>query len=95
MRDLFDSDVRFSPIAMQDADVSFLTRLPMPDSEQIIFERLHKETVWLHGQVVVWGKKHFQPRLTAWYGDPGKSYNLLRDGDASAPMDRPPTQSAA
>jgi alkylated DNA repair dioxygenase AlkB len=74
MPDLFASDVRFSPIAMQDADVSFLTRLPMPDSDEKIFERLHRESVWLHEQVMVWGKKHFQPRLTAWYGDPGKSY---------------------
>lgn len=74
MTDLFASEVRFSPIAMQDADVSFLTRLPMLDSDEKIFERLHRETVWLHEQVMVWGKKHFQPRLTAWYGDPGKSY---------------------
>jgi alkylated DNA repair dioxygenase AlkB len=74
MPDLFASDVRFSPIAMEGADVSFLTRLPMPDSDESIFERLHRETVWLHEQVMVWGKKHFQPRLTAWYGDPGKSY---------------------
>jgi len=74
IHDLFASDVRFSPIAMQDADFSFLTRLPMPDSDEKIFERLHRESVWLHEQVMVWGKKHYQPRLTAWYGDPGKSY---------------------
>jgi len=74
MHDLFASDVRFTPIPMDDADISYLKRLPMPDSDQAIFERLHRETVWLHEEVLVWGKKHFQPRLTAWYGDPGKSY---------------------
>jgi len=74
MPDLFASDVRFSPIVMQDADVSFLQRLPMPDTDQAIFERLDRETVWRHEEVFVWGKKHFQPRLTAWYGDLGKSY---------------------
>ena len=84
MADLFASDVRFSPIKMQDADVSFLQRLPMPDSDENIFERLHHETVWLHEQVVVWGKRHFQPRLTAWYGDPGKSYTY--SGTVMRPM---------
>lgn len=74
MQDLFASDVRFSRIVMPDADVQFLQRLPMPDANESIFERLHRETVWLHEKVFVWGKEHFQPRLTAWYGDPGKSY---------------------
>lgn len=74
MRDLFDSDIHFSPLGMPDADVSFLRRLPMPDSDEMIFNRLHRETVWLHEEVVVYGKRYFQPRLTAWYGDPGKSY---------------------
>lgn len=75
MQDLFASDERFSPIPMPDADVSFLTKLPTNIPDQQIFEKLHRETVWLHEEVVVWGKRHKQPRLTAWYGDPGKSYS--------------------
>ncbi len=59
---------------MPDADVQFLQRLPMPQSEESIFEHLFRETKWLHEKVMVWGKEHYQPRLTAWYGDPGRSY---------------------
>jgi alkylated DNA repair dioxygenase AlkB len=74
MMDLFASDVSFTRVPMPDADVQFLTRLPMPQPDERIFEQLLSETKWLHEEVVVWGKKHLQPRLTAWHGDPGKSY---------------------
>lgn len=74
MADLFASDVSFSRIEMPDADVQFLQRLPMPQSDDNIFEQLFRETKWLHEKVIVWGKEHLQPRLTAWYGDPGRSY---------------------
>jgi alkylated DNA repair dioxygenase AlkB len=72
--DLFASDVRFAPISMIDADVSFLTRLPTHLSDEAIFDALFRDTKWLHEEVTVWGKKYLQPRLTAWYGDPGRSY---------------------
>lgn len=74
MRDLFASDVKFSPVRMPDGDVQFLTQLPMPQSDDRIFDQLRNETTWLHEKIVVWGKEHYQPRLTAWYGEPGKSY---------------------
>jgi alkylated DNA repair dioxygenase AlkB len=74
MPDLFASEARFTPIPMEDADVSFMTRLPMDMPDDKIFTHLYDETIWQHEEVVVWGKRHFQPRLTAWYGDPGKSY---------------------
>ncbi|TPG43631.1 alpha-ketoglutarate-dependent dioxygenase AlkB [Sphingomonas koreensis] len=74
MVDLFSSDISFSRIAMPDADVQFLQRLPMPQSDENIFEQLFSETKWLQEKVMVWGKEHYQPRLTAWYGDPGRSY---------------------
>ncbi|MBB3943476.1 alkylated DNA repair dioxygenase AlkB [Sphingorhabdus rigui] len=74
MDDLFASDVRFSKIDLEEADVSFLVKFPFPMNDQSIFEKLYKETIWQHEKVVVWGKSHLQPRLTAWYGDPGRSY---------------------
>lgn len=75
MGDLFASDIRFTPIAMEDADVSFMTHMPMDMPDREVFRLLHQETVWRHEHVVVWGKRHLQPRLTAWYGDPGRSYS--------------------
>ena len=74
IEDLFASDVRFTPVPLADADVSFMTHMPIDMSDEDMFRRLNDETIWRHEHVVVWGKRHLQPRLTAWYGDPGKSY---------------------
>jgi alkylated DNA repair dioxygenase AlkB len=37
-------------------------------------KELINEVPWRQESVVVWGKRHNQPRLVAWYGDTGKSY---------------------
>jgi len=84
MDDLFSSQVRFDKIPIPDSDVSFLFKFPHPMDGIAIFNKLNSETVWLHEDVVVWGKKHKQPRLTAWYGDPGKSYTY--SGTVMHPM---------
>ena len=36
--------------------------------------RLVDDTPWRQDEVQVWGKTHLQPRLHAWYGDPGSAY---------------------
>jgi alkylated DNA repair dioxygenase AlkB len=74
MAHLSASNASFARIPMPNADVQFLTRLPMSQSDDSIFEQLLHETKWLHETVVVWGKEHLQPRLTAWHGDPKRSY---------------------
>ena len=74
MSDLFSSDVNFTNIPMEEADVSFLVHFPFPMIAADIFSKLRDDTTWLHQEVLVWGKRHLQPRLTAWYGDPGRSY---------------------
>jgi alkylated DNA repair dioxygenase AlkB len=74
VHDLFSADIRFTPVPLDEADVSFLVRFPFPMSDDDVFEKLRRDTPWVHEEVVVWGKKHLQPRLTAWYGDPGRSY---------------------
>lgn len=75
MQDLFASDVRFTPVPIEDADVSFMTHMPFDMADEQVFRKLREETIWRHEHVVVWGKRHLQPRLTAWYGDSGKSYS--------------------
>ena len=61
-------------VAMQDAEVFYLDRLAFgcPDSE--LFRRLIAEVPWRCEEVVMWGRRVQQPRLTAWYGDAGRSY---------------------
>jgi len=43
-------------------------------SPDALFRDLLADTPWRQESVTVWGKRHLQPRLVCWYGDPGKSY---------------------
>lgn len=74
MRDLFSSDQEFERIPIPDADVSILRDLDTHASHEIIFERLLRETKWQQREMNIYGKKVLQPRLTAWYGDPERTY---------------------
>jgi alkylated DNA repair dioxygenase AlkB len=42
-------------------------------SDELLGELL-RDTPWRSGDVVLFGKRYRQPRLFAWYGDPGASY---------------------
>lgn len=65
---------RFGQIVMPDADVRLLRRLDLAQPSVEILRRLIAEVPWRHEEVVMWGRKVPQPRLTAWYGDPGRAY---------------------
>jgi len=45
----------------------------LPESDHY-FENLMKEIEWKQEPIFIFGKSVMQPRLTAWYGDPDKSY---------------------
>lgn len=75
--------------------------LPMPDAEVIIypnffekeesdkiFQELFRDIKWRQDEIEYYGKKIDLPRLTAWYGDFGKSYtysSILMNSDAWTP----------
>jgi len=40
-----------------------------------LFSALSNEIAWRHEPIVVFGRPVMQPRLTSWYGDPGKDYS--------------------
>lgn len=46
------------------------------DSEKsnTFFDLLLKQTPWRHDAISIYGRRMLQPRLTAWYGEPGRSY---------------------
>ena len=75
MRDLFTLDRQFEPIAMPDADVSMLHRVEMPVGYDEMLHKLKDQTIWRQESVRIYGKVHPQPRLVAWYGDPGTKYD--------------------
>jgi len=44
------------------------------EASQQLLLALTAQVAWRHEPIWMFGKKVMQPRLTAWYGDPGKSY---------------------
>jgi alkylated DNA repair dioxygenase AlkB len=75
--DLFSLDAGLQPIPIEDGELALLPQLPLPISNAEVFARLLDETGWRHESVVVYGKRHLQPRLTAWHGEAGYTYSGL------------------
>ena len=75
--DLFSTGVDLVSIPIEDVELSMLTQLPMPIGNAEILARLLAETPWRADTVVVYGKRHLQPRLTAWYGEASYTYSGL------------------
>ncbi|WP_313702931.1 alpha-ketoglutarate-dependent dioxygenase AlkB [Massilia sp.] len=76
--DLFDSPGTLVPIPIEDGALALMARLPLPYSTDEVFRRLRDETPWRQDSIVLFGKQHLQPRLTAWYGDASYTYSGLR-----------------
>jgi alkylated DNA repair dioxygenase AlkB len=76
--DLFDTPGRLMPVPIDDGTLALLAQLPLSVSNAEVFARLLAETPWREESVVVYGKRHLQPRLTAWYGDASYTYSGLR-----------------
>jgi alkylated DNA repair dioxygenase AlkB len=72
--DLFPR-LSFEQLRLPNADVSLLSRLSLPIEDDVLLDRFVADVPWRQEQVVVWGKTHRQPRLVAWFGDPGAGYS--------------------
>jgi alkylated DNA repair dioxygenase AlkB len=55
-------------------DAYLFTRFWTEEESQSLLLALTQIVAWRHEPIWMFGKKVMQPRLTAWYGDPGKSY---------------------
>src|SRR3954465_10666154 len=75
--DLFSAEAGLRRIPIGDGELALLPQLPLPISNAEVFERLLRETAWRQESVVVYGKRHLQPRLTAWHGEAGYTYSGL------------------
>jgi alkylated DNA repair dioxygenase AlkB len=76
--DLFSANAGLQAIPIDDGELALLAQLPLPISNAEVFARLRDETEWRHETVVVYGKRHPQPRLTAWHGEASYTYSGLR-----------------
>lgn len=75
--DLFQ-ETRLTPFPLDDGALAVLPQLPLRLSNADILARLIAETDWRAESIVLWGKLHPQPRLTAWHGEAAYTYSGLR-----------------
>ena len=75
--DLFSSSPELTPIPVRDGELAWLAQLPLPWSNAEVLARLVRETDWRQESIVVYGKRHLQPRLSAWHGEKGYRYSGL------------------
>jgi alkylated DNA repair dioxygenase AlkB len=61
-------------VPMQGADVSYLEHLDLGRPADAVLADLIEQIAWRQEDVVIQGRAYKQPRLTAWYGDPGMAY---------------------
>lgn len=71
---LFDPEPQLQSIPMPDADVRFLHDFYQPPRSHALFAALLEETAWRQETITLWEQQRLQPRLSAWYGDPGSRY---------------------
>ncbi|MEN3278665.1 MAG: hypothetical protein V7631_4455 [Massilia sp.] len=76
--DLFPPSATLVPIPIEDGVLALQQQLALPYSNEDILKRLLAQTPWRAETVVVFGKRHLQPRLTAWYGEASYTYSGLR-----------------
>ncbi len=62
------------PLQLPDADLVFYPFLLGPQEGDRLLKELVATIPWRQDWITVYGRSLPQPRLTAWYGDPGKTY---------------------
>jgi alkylated DNA repair dioxygenase AlkB len=70
-----DPQPRLEALRMSDADVTMYRSFFNCAEADRLFGRLLKDTEWEQKKIRIYGKHVDLPRLTAWYGDSGKSYS--------------------
>jgi alkylated DNA repair dioxygenase AlkB len=73
--DLFSVPDALVPIPVEDGELAFLQQLPLSMTNAEVLQTLLDETAWRQEMITVWGKRHLQPRLSAWYGEASYTYS--------------------
>jgi alkylated DNA repair dioxygenase AlkB len=72
MLNLFDKEPIF--LNLPDAEFIYYPNFFSKEKADLFLETLSKEIAWKQDDITIFGKKIAQPRLTALYGNEGKSY---------------------
>ena len=75
MKSLFESASDPIFLDLPDADIIYYPQFFDKQAADIIFSFLAQEIPWQQDEIRVYGKIHPQPRLTALFGNQGKSYS--------------------
>jgi alkylated DNA repair dioxygenase AlkB len=73
MNSLFQSD-RIE-LNLPDAEIIYFPVFLKKEEADAVFNELIQNTPWQQDEIMVYGKKYLQPRLTALYGNEGKPYS--------------------
>lgn len=73
----FFSENSLQEIVVPDGKLYYQAALPLPLPPAQLLERLIADTAWRAETVTVFGRRHLQPRLTAWHGDKAYRYSGL------------------
>jgi alkylated DNA repair dioxygenase AlkB len=73
MNSLFQPEPIF--LNLPDAEIIYFPAFFNKEEADKIYLELLEQTPWQQDQITVYGKTHMQPRLTALYGNQGKSYS--------------------
>ena len=73
--DLFATEPTLDRLDIEDAEISIARQVYLGRPAEELLRELIDETPWRHEAVTIYGKKHMQPRLIAWYGDRGQRYS--------------------
>ncbi len=61
-------------ITLPDAELLFIENFYTPSVSDAFLAELTTDLAWEQGEITLFGKKVLEPRLSAWYGNEGKSY---------------------
>jgi alkylated DNA repair dioxygenase AlkB len=71
---LFDATSQLEHINLLDAQLQYCPEFLSKDKADQLFQTLMRDTAWKHEQIQIAGIARWQPRLTAWIGNPEASY---------------------
>ena len=75
--DLFQAPTA-EPLPLREADLWLYREIDLGVPPEGLLRELVDATPWRCDPITLWGKTYPQPRLVAWYGDPGLRYTYSR-----------------
>ena len=71
-------------LPLRDADLWLHREVDLGEPPERLLRELADATPWRCDPITLWGRTYPQPRLVAWYGDPGAAYRY--SGQTMAPL---------